>query len=341
MVLISESDNPLFKHDRTRFNLLPARDKAMWAMHKRAHTMTWFAEDVTLEGDQSDWRELDENTQWFIKHVLGFFATADGIVNENLILNVCGRIRQTDVRAFYIDQMHIESIHAEMYSLLLMTYITDSKELQRLMAAIEEVPCIKRKSDWALKWINNTADKLDDVTEEDFAELIVAFAAVEGIFFSGSFCAIFWLKERHRGKLKAMIKANQKIREDEALHTDGACYIYRKYLNNLTPDRILEIITGAVNCEIEFITDALPVTLIGMSAVSMIEYIKYVADRLLAQLGCGEHYHDKNPFDFMEKIALQVKSNFFECDEVNYKMGGEHSRAVIGDDGTLNIDEDC
>jgi ribonucleotide reductase beta subunit family protein with ferritin-like domain len=325
-VPLSKSTNALFVDNVTRFCLIPFLDEDILKLYKEMQGIIWVVEDVSLKSD--NWDEIDKDARHFLKHILGFFATADGIVNENLLLNLCSKIKQADVRAFYQLQMYVETVHAEMYGLLLQAYIKDPNEREELLRASTEIPSIKHKADWALRWINETAAK-DDPTESDIAELLVAFAAVEGIFFSGSFCAIFWFKKQYKGKLPGLIKSNEFISKDEGKHTEGACLLIRKYLKHvLDYDKVKEIIISAVDAERFFVTKAVPVSMIGMSAESMSQYIEFVADRLFAQLGYPIYYNTSNPFDFMERISLPIKSNFFECDEANYSATGDHSRDV-------------
>ncbi|MCS7077444.1 MAG: ribonucleoside-diphosphate reductase small subunit [Bacteroidia bacterium] len=302
---------PILTENKQRFVLFPIQYHEVWEMYKKAEASFWTAEEVDLAQDLSDWEKLNDGERHFISHVLAFFAASDGIVNENLASRFANEVQIPEARCFYGFQIAIENIHSEMYSLLIDTYIKDDKEKYRLLNAIETVPCVQKKAEWALKWINNT---------DSFAERLVAFAAVEGIFFSGSFCAIFWLKKR--GLMPGLSFSNELISRDEGLHTDFACLIYSMLQNKLTESRVLEIITDAVKIEQEFITDALPVDLIGMNSRLMSQYIEFVADRLLVALGYSKYYHVTNPFDWMELISLQGKTNFFEKRVGDYQKAG-------------------
>ena len=266
-----------------------------------------------------DWEnKLTSDERHFIKHVLAFFAASDGIVNENLAINFLNEVQYPEARCFYGFQIAIENIHAETYSLLIDTYIKDNKEKDFLFNAIENLPCVAKKADWAMKWIENGT----------FAQRLVAFAAVEGIFFSGSFCSIFWLKKR--GLMPGLAFSNELISRDEGLHCDFACLLYNQLQNRLTTEEVTAIISEAVEYEKEFVTDAIPVALIGMNAKLMCQYIEFVADRLLLELGCPKMYNTTNPFDFMEMISLQGKTNFFE------KRVSEYQKAGVMGDGTGN-----
>jgi ribonucleoside-diphosphate reductase subunit M2 len=261
-----------------------------------------------------DWIKLSDNERHFISHVLAFFAASDGIVNENLAANFMTEIQSPEARCFYGFQIAVENIHSETYSLLIDTYIKDQREKTRLLHAIDTVPCVRRKANWALQWCN------PDVAS--FAERCIAFCVVEGIFFSGSFCAIFWLKKR--GLMPGLAFSNELISRDEGLHCDFACMLYRKLQNKLSNERIVDIVTDAVDIEKEFVRDALPVELIGMNSKLMQQYIEFCADRLLVALGCPRHYQVTNPFDWMEMISLQGKTNFFE------KRVGEYAKSGVG-----------
>jgi ribonucleoside-diphosphate reductase beta chain len=289
-------------------------------MYKTAEASFWTAEEIDLSQDLTDWREkLNE-------HVLAFFAASDGIVNENLAINFLNEVQYPEARCFYGFQIMMENIHSETYSLLIDTYITDSKDKDYLFNAIETVPAVKKKAEWALRWINS----------EKFVERLVAFAAVEGIFFSGSFCSIFWLKKR--GLMPGLSFSNELISRDEGLHTDFACLLYKQLTNRLTRDEILSILDSALQIEKEFITEALPVRLIGMNAELMKEYLEYVTDRLLVSLGYDKEYHTKNPFDFMENIALEGKTNFFEKRVGEYQKAGVMGNNVEPDTFSFNED---
>lgn len=284
-------------------------------MYKKAEASFWTAEEIDLASDMIDWEfKLTPNERHFVSHVLAFFAASDGIVNENLAQNFCTEIQSPEARCFYGFQIAVENIHSETYSLLIDTYIKDPMEKDRLLTAIDTVPCVQKKAKWALKWCNSDT--------ASFAERCVAFAAVEGIFFSGSFCAIFWLKKR--GLMPGLAFSNELISRDEGLHCDFACLIYSKLINRLSSERITEIIRDAVRIEQEFVSAALPVELIGMNSKLMCQYIEFVADRLLIALQCPKYYNAKNSFEWMEMISLQGKTNFFE------KRVGEYAKSGVG-----------
>lgn len=304
-------DELLLRENKERFVLLPINYPKVWEMYKKHEQSFWTAEEVDLHPDLVDWEnKLNNDERHFIKHVLAFFAASDGIVNENLAVNFMSEVQIPEARCFYGFQIMMENIHSETYSLLIDAYIKDPKEKQYLFNAIETVPCVKKKADWALRWIQNGS----------FAERLVAFAAVEGIFFSGSFCSIFWLKKR--GLMPGLTFSNELISRDEGLHCDFACLLYSMLQNKMTEEQVHTIIKDAVNCEHEFVTDALPVSLIGMNARLMCQYIEFVADRLLVSLGYSKIYNATNPFDFMEMISLQGKTNFFEKRVGEYKKAG-------------------
>jgi len=310
---------PILIEEPNRFVLFPIKHDDIWQMYKTAEATFWTAEEIDLSQDLIDWREkLNEDERFFIKHILAFFAASDGIVNENLGVNFLSEVQYAEARCFYGFQIMIENIHSEVYSLLIDTYINDSKEKDYLFNALENVPAVAKKAEWALRWINSP----------DFIERLVAFAAVEGIFFSGSFCSIFWLKKR--GLMPGLSFSNELISRDEGMHTDFACLLYNNHIKNkLSRERILEILGSALNIEKEFITEALPIRLIGMNADLMKQYLEFVTDRLLVSLGYEKEYGSKNPFDFMENIALEGKTNFFE------KRNSEYQKA-----GILNKSED-
>lgn len=296
-------------------------------MYKKAEASFWTAEEMDLSADHKDWANLSRNEKHFITHVLAFFAASDGIVNENLAMNFSSEIQSAEARCFYGFQIAIENIHSEVYSLLIDTYVRDVAEKNRLLTAIETVPCIQKKANWALKWCNRD--------RASFAERIIAFAAVEGIFFSGSFCAIFWLKKR--GLMPGLCFSNELISRDEGMHCDFAVLIYQKLTNKLPQERIYDIVGDAVEIETEFVSDALSVELIGMNSRMMVQYIKFCADRLLLCLGCERKYNVANPFDWMDMISLQGKTNFFE------KRVSEYSKSGVGVDATqqvISFDED-
>ncbi|KAJ3504993.1 hypothetical protein NLJ89_g7650 [Agrocybe chaxingu] len=314
---LPESEEPLLKESRRRFVLFPIQYNEIWQMYKKAEASFWTAEEMDLSKDVHDWNNrLNDNERHFISHVLAFFAASDGIVNENLLERFSNEVQAAEARCFYGFQIMMENIHSETYSLLIDTYIKDPAQRDYLFDAIETVPCIKRKAEWALRWIS---DK-----HSIFAERLVAFAAVEGIFFSGSFASIFWLKKR--GLMPGLTFSNELISRDEGMHTDFACLLFSHMKRRPHPDTVKMIITEAVTIEQEFLTDALPVKLIGMNAELMCQYIEFVADRLLVALGNEKMYNKSNPFDFMDMISLQGKTNFFEKRVSDYsKAGINHS----------------
>jgi ribonucleoside-diphosphate reductase beta chain len=285
---------PILIENKDRFVLFPIKHKEIWEMYKKAEASFWTAEEIDLAPDLQDWNnKLNNDEKHFIKHILAFFAASDGIVNENLAINFLNEVQYPEARCFYGFQIMIENIHSETYSLLIDTYIKDPAEKDKLFHAIDTVPCVQKKAEWALRWISKGS----------FAERLLAFAAVEGIFFSGSFCSIFWLKKR--GLMPGLSFSNELISRDEGLHCDFACLLYSQLVNKLPVERVTEIITNAVTIEKEFVSDALPVKLIGMNSDLMCQYIEFVADRLLVALGCPKFYNASNPFDFMELISLQ------------------------------------
>ena len=315
----------LLEENKERFVLFPIKYPKIWEMYKKAEQSFWTAEEIDLHADLKDWERLSADEKHFIKHVLAFFAASDGIVNENLAVNFMREVQLPEARCFYGFQSMIENIHSEMYSLLIDTYIKDTAEKNYLFNAVETVPAVTKKADWALRFIQNGS----------FAERLVAFAAVEGIFFSGSFCSIFWLKKR--GLMPGLSTSNEFISRDEGMHCDFACLLYSMLENKLPKARIVEIITEAVAYEHEFVTSALPVSLIGMNSKLMCQYIEFVADRLLLALGCDKVYNSTNPFDFMEMISLQGKTNFFE------KRVSEYKKAGVGqqkEENVFKLDED-
>eukprot|EP01063_Lacrimia_lanifica_P028379 TRINITY_DN4139_c1_g2_i6.p2 TRINITY_DN4139_c1_g2~~TRINITY_DN4139_c1_g2_i6.p2 ORF type:complete len:360 (+),score=206.96 TRINITY_DN4139_c1_g2_i6:73-1152(+) len=309
-----EAVEPLLKENPQRYVLFPLQYQDMWKMYKQAEASFWPVEEVDLSQDAADWAKLTDGEKHFIKHVLAFFAASDGIVLENLAGRFMNEIQIPEARCFYGFQIAIENIHSEMYSSLIDEYITDAEEKSKLFHATETIPCVGKKADWAIKWIGS---------KSSFAERVVAFAAVEGIFFSGSFCAIFWMKKR--GLLPGLTFSNELISRDEGLHCDFACLLYRHIqYTKLSQARVEEIIREAVSIEQEFVCDALPCKLIGMNSEMMAQYIEFVADRLLFNLGHEKIYQQSNPFDFMELISLQGKTNFFE------KRVSEYSKAGVG-----------
>lgn len=302
---------PILQENKDRFVLFPIKHPDIWEMYKKAEASFWTAEEIDLASDIRDWEvKLLEKERYFIKHVLSFFAASDGIVNENLAVNFMNEVQYPEARCFYGFQIMIENIHSEAYSLLIDTYIKDLDEKNHLFHALETVPCVTKKGNWALRWIS----------QGSFAERLIAFAAVEGIFFSGSFCSIFWLKKR--GLMPGLSFANELISRDEGLHCDFACLIYSQLKNKLSTHVVHEMIRHAVEIEKEFVVDALPVKLIGMNADLMCRYIEFVADRLLNALGYDKIYQASNPFDFMELISLQGKTNFFERRVSEYQKSG-------------------
>jgi ribonucleoside-diphosphate reductase beta chain len=326
MRTFSNEEEPLLQENKNRFVLFPIQHSDIWQMYKQAEASFWTAEEIDLAQDQTNWEGLNDGERHFISHVLAFFAASDGIVNENLGANFFNEVQFPEAKCFYGFQIMMENIHSETYSLLIDTYIKDPKEKQRLFHALETVPCVQRKGEWALKWINS----------DNFAERLVAFAAVEGIFFSGSFCSIFWMKKR--GLMPGLTFSNELISRDEGLHCDFACLLYTQYLKGkLSKDRVYEIIRDAVSIEQEFVTDALPVNLIGMNAKLMSEYIEFVADRLLVALGYPKLFNSANPFDFMEMISLQGKTNFFEKRVAEYQKAGVMSEK---DQHKFSLEED-
>ena len=320
---------PILEDNPNRFVLFPIQHDDIWAFYKKSEASFWTAEEIDLQADLVDWAEkLNDNERYFVKHILAFFAASDGIVNENLAENFVAEVQYTEAKFFYGFQIMMENIHSETYSLLIDTYIKDKEEKNKLFNAIETLDCVKKKADWALEWIENGS----------FAERIVAFAAVEGIFFSGSFCSIFWLKKR--GLMPGLSFSNELISRDEGMHCDFACMLYTRHLVNKLPKATIEkIIRDAVDIEKEFICDALPVRLIGMNSDLMSQYIEFVADRLLVELGNEKIYNTANPFDFMEMISLQGKTNFFEKRVAEYQKAGVASGGEDANHGfTLDAD---
>lgn len=308
-----EKDEPLLIENTRRFVLFPIKYHEVWQMYKKAEASFWTAEEIDLSKDMHDWtNRLSDNERFFISRILAFFAASDGIVNENLVENFSAEVQIPEAKCFYGFQIMMENIHSETYSLLIDTYIKDPKEADFLFNAIDTIPCIRKKADWALRWISD-----DDAL---FGERLVAFAAVEGIFFSGSFASIFWLKKR--GMMPGLTFSNELICRDEGLHTDFACLLFSHLENR--PDQVIveKIITEAVTIEKEFFTDALPVSLLGMNAKLMCQYVEFVADRLLVALGNEKVYNVTNPFDFMENISLAGKTNFFEKRVSDYQKAG-------------------
>ncbi|XP_055836701.1 ribonucleoside-diphosphate reductase subunit M2 [Episyrphus balteatus] len=303
---------PLLKENPRRFVIFPIQYQDIWEMYKKAEASFWTVEEVDLSKDMSDWENLTSGERHFISHVLAFFAASDGIVNENLVERFSQEVQVTEARCFYGFQIAMENVHSEMYSILIDSYIRDPKERDYLFNAIETLPCVKKKADWAMAWISSKS--------ANFGERIIAFAAVEGIFFSGSFASIFWLKKR--GLMPGLTFSNELISRDEGLHCDFACLMFRHLLQKPSKERIIEIISEAVKIEQEFLTDALPCNLIGMNCDLMSQYIEFVADRLLRELGVDNLYNTPNPFSFMELISLEGKTNFFEKKVGEYQKWG-------------------
>ena len=302
--------SPLLNESKDRYVMFPIKDNDIWKMYKKQVECFWRPEEIDLSHDMADWSNLAEEEKHFITMILAFFAASDGIVLENLAGRFMGEVQMAEARAFYGFQIAMENIHSETYSLLIDSYVKSDSEKTRLFKAIENFPCIEKKADWAIRWINDKTS--------DFATRLVAFACVEGIFFSGAFCSIFWLKKR--GLMPGLTFSNEFISRDEALHTEFAVLLYSKLNAPLKQSRIHKIVGEAVEIETEFICDALPCRLIGMNAEMMRKYIQFVADRLCVQLGCEKIYGTKNPFEFMEMISLESKTNFFESRVSDYAL---------------------
>lgn len=304
---------PILQENKNRFVIFPIQHHDIWEWYKKSEASFWTAEEIDLHQDLTDWTsKLNEDERYFIKHILAFFAASDGIVNENLAENFVNEVQYSEAKFFYGFQIMMENIHSETYSLLIDTYVKDEKEKNQLFNAIETFPAIKKKADWALKWIES----------DSFAERLIAFAAVEGIFFSGAFCSIFWLKKR--GIMPGLTFSNELISRDEGVHCDFAVHLHNHHLKNkVSKERIREILVDALNIEREFITESLPASLIGMNSKLMTQYLEFVTDRLLVELECEKEYNVTNPFDFMDMISLQGKTNFFE------KRVGEYQKAGV------------
>jgi ribonucleoside-diphosphate reductase beta chain len=303
---------PILEKNENRFVIFPIEHHDIWEWYKKSEASFWTAEEIDLHQDLTDWStKLNADERYFIKHILAFFAASDGIVNENLAENFVNEVQYSEAKFFYGFQIMMENIHSETYSLLIDTYVKDDKEKDLLFHALDNFPAIKKKADWALKWIDSPS----------FAERLIAFAAVEGIFFSGAFCSIFWLKKR--GLMPGLTFSNELISRDEGVHCDFAVHIHNHHLINKVPkDRIKEIIVDALDIEREFITESLPASLIGMNSKLMTQYLEFVTDRLLSELQCEKVYNTKNPFDFMDMISLQGKTNFFEKRVAEYQKAG-------------------
>jgi ribonucleoside-diphosphate reductase beta chain len=322
-----QTPEPLLEATDDRFVIFPIRHPDIWAKYKQHMAVFWTPEEIDLSKDMAHWEKLSDGERYFIKNILGFFAGSDGIVMENLATRFMREVQWPEAKFFYSCQNLLEAIHSETYSLLIDTYITDSAEKDTLLRAIQTIPCVKKKAEWALNWIDNP--------EASFATRLLAFAAVEGIFFSGAFCAIFWLKQR--GLMPGLTVSNEFIARDEGLHTDFACLLYTKLTNKLDKKEAHKIIRDAVKIEKQFITKSLPCELIGMNAKLMSQYIEFVADRLLLQLGYPKAYSATNPFSFMERISLENKDNFFE------KRVTTYAKATVGKDRaemTFKMDAD-
>ncbi|HMS66562.1 MAG TPA: ribonucleotide-diphosphate reductase subunit beta [Saprospiraceae bacterium] len=306
---------PILQENPGRFVIFPIQHDDIWKFYKNSEACIWTAEEIDLGQDLTDWdNKLNDEEKHFIKHVLAFFAASDGIVNENLAEHMVREVQYTEAKFFYGFQIMMENIHSETYSLLIDTYIKDNKEKDYLLNAIDTIPCVRKKADWALRWID----------EGSFQERLIAFAAVEGIFFSGSFCSIFWLKKR--GLMPGLTFSNELISRDEGMHCDFACLLYQDHIvNKLPQSTVQKLISEAVEIEKEFVTDALPVKLIGMNADMMCQYIEFVADRLLSSLGNPKIYNVENPFPWMEMISIQGKTNFFEKRVADYQKAGVNS----------------
>jgi len=348
-----------------RFCVFPIEHDNLWDFYKKHISTFWTVEEVLLSDDLTDWQKLSDNERYFIKNVLAFFAASDGIVNENLVLNFYNEVQMTEARQFYAVQMMIEAVHGEMYSLLIDTYINDSAEKKKLFNAVDNIPAVRRKAEWAMKRIEEGSTIQQSIPEEfleqlktlsvnpslsskdvealhfltkerpTFAQRLLAFVCVEGIFFSGSFCAIYWLK--NKGLMPGLATANIFISRDEGLHAEFAIELYKMLDNQLSEETVHAIFKEAVDIEKEFITESLPVSLLGMNSDLMSQYIQFVADRWLVMLGYNKIYNSENPFGFMEMISISSKTNFFENRETNY------SRAGVGQseaDRTITFDDD-
>ena len=314
---------PILQENKNRFVIFPIQHDDIWQWYKKQEASFWTAEEIDLHQDVVDWKKLSDDERYFLKHILAFFAASDGIVNENLAENFVNEVQYSEAKFFYGFQIMMENIHSEMYSLLIDTLVDNDSEKDELFNALERFPAIKKKADWALRWIES----------ESFAERLIAFAAVEGIFFSGAFCSIFWMKKR--GLLPGLATSNEFISRDEGLHRDFACHLHNNHLVNKVPqERIMQILSEALEIEREFITESLPVNLIGMNSKLMSEYLEFVTDHLLETLNCPKVYNTANPFDFMDMICLEGKTNFFE------KRVSEYKKAGVGEEQSdHNIDD--
>ena len=321
---------PILQENKDRFVIFPIQHQDIWEWYKKQEASFWTVEEIDLEADVKDWNtKLSPDEQYFIKHILAFFAASDGIVNENLAENFVNEVQYTEAKFFYGFQIMMENIHSEMYSLLIDTLIKDEEDKNKLFHALENFPAIKKKADWAIKWIDSPS----------FAERLVAFAAVEGIFFSGSFCSIFWLKKR--GLLPGLATSNEFISRDEGLHCDFAVHLHNNHLINQVPkERIKQIIVEALEIEREFVTESLPVDLIGMNSKLMTQYLEFVTDRLLTELNCEKVYGSENPFDFMDMISLEGKTNFFEKRVSEYQKAGVKQNTGSNEESAISFDAD-
>ena len=325
---MSQEVEPILAENKDRFVIFPIQHHDLWEWYKKSEASFWTAEEIDLHQDLTDWKnKLNDDERYFIKHILAFFAASDGIVNENLAENFVNEVQYSEAKFFYGFQIMMENIHSETYSLLIDTYVKDEKEKDGLFHAIDTFPAIKKKADWALKWIES----------DSFAERLIAFAAVEGIFFSGAFCSIFWLKKR--GLMPGLTFSNELISRDEGVHCDFAVHLHENHLVNKVPkDRIREILIDALSIEREFITESLPASLIGMNANLMSQYLEFVTDRLLGELGCEKEYNTTNPFDFMDMISLQGKTNFFEKRVSEYQKAGVLNKEEESDKFSFDAD---
>ena len=318
---------PVLRPNPNRFTLFPVEKPKLFAKYKQHMSVFWVPEEIDLGKDLKDWNALNDNERYFLRNILGFFAGSDGIVQENLATRFMGEVQLAEARAFYAIQNAIEQVHSECYSLLIDTYIDDKALKLETFRAIQTIPCVGKKADWARRWI--------ETTEEDFATRLIGFAVVEGIFFSGSFCAIFWIKER--GLMPGLTTSNEFIARDEGLHTDFACELYKEIVHKVKADKVHRIVREAVTIEKEFITQSLPCDLIGMNKKLMSQYIEFVADRLLTQLGYSKTFKASNPFDFMERISMEGKDNFFEKRVSTYAKAGVGTSSA---DATFRMDAD-
>ncbi len=320
------SIEPILEENKNRFVIFPIQHHDIWEWYKKQEASIWTAEEIDLHQDIIDWEnKLNDDERYFIKHILAFFAASDGIVNENLAENFISEVQYTEAKFFYGFQIMMENIHSEVYSLLIDTYVKNEVEKDELFRAIDIFPAIREKAEWALQWIDS----------DSFAERLIAFAAVEGIFFSGSFCSIFWMKKR--GLLPGLTFSNELISRDEGLHCDFAVHLHNNHIVNKVPkDRITKILTDSLDIERSFITESLPVSLIGMNAKLMTQYLEFVTDRLLVEFRCEKVYNATNPFDFMEMISLEGKTNFFEKRVSEYQKAGVKS----GGTGSISFDAD-